>query len=61
MGSPLGPIIGGIFMVKFEKNVLSTLSQYTACWKWYVDDAILYVKVNCTQHVLKVNKSVYIA
>ena len=37
MGSPLGPIIVGIFMVELERNLLPTLSQYMTSWKWYVD------------------------
>ena len=52
MGSPLGPVIAGIFMVELERNLLPTLSQYTTSWKKYVDDAIWYVKVDCIENVL---------
>ena len=52
MGSPLGLVIAGIFMVQLERNILPTLSQYMRSRKRYVDDAIWYVKVGCIEHVL---------
>ena len=52
MGSPLGPVIAGIFMVELERNLLPTLSQYMTSWKRYVDDTISYVKVDCIENVL---------
>ena len=52
MGSPLGPVIAGIFMVELERNLLPTLSQYMTNWKRYVDDTISHVKVDCIEHVL---------
>ena len=52
MGSLLGPVIAGIFMVELERNLLPTLSQYMTSWKRYVDDTISYVKVDCIEHVL---------
>ena len=36
MGSPLGPVTAGIFMVELERNLLPTLSQYMTSWKRYV-------------------------
>ena len=57
MGSPLGPVIAGTIMVELERNLLSTLSQYMTCWKWYVDDTISYIKVDCIEHVLNVLNS----
>ena len=39
-------------MVELKRNLLPTLSQYMTNWKWYVDDTILYVKVDCIEHVL---------
>ena len=53
MGSPLGPVIAGIFMVELERNLLPTLSQYMTSWKRYVDDTISYVKVDCIENLLK--------
>ena len=43
MGSPLGLVIAGIFMVELGRNLLQTLSQYLTSWKRYVDDTISYV------------------
>ena len=52
MGSLLGLVIAGTFMVELERNLLPTLSQYMTSWKRYVDDTISYVKVDCIEHVL---------
>ena len=57
MGSPLGPVKASIFMVELERNLLPTLSQYMTIWKEYIDDTILYVKVDCIEHVLNVLNS----
>ena len=54
MGSPLGPVIAGIFMVELERNLLPTLSQYMTSWKRYIDDTISYVKVDCIENVLNI-------
>ena len=40
MGSPLGPVLAGIFMVDLERNILPTLSDVMTSWKRYVDDTI---------------------
>ena len=44
IGSPLGPVLSGIFMVELENNLIQTLSEYLACWKRYVDDTISFIK-----------------
>ena len=41
MGSPLGPVIAGIFMIELEKNVIPMLSQSMTSWKSYVDDSMI--------------------
>ena len=33
MGSPLGPVLSGIFMVELENNLIHTLSEHLICWK----------------------------
>ena len=38
MGSPLGPVIAGIFMVDLERNVIPKLSTHMTKWKRYVDN-----------------------
>ena len=38
MGSPLGPVLAGIFMVELERTILPTLRERMRPWKRYVDD-----------------------
>ena len=52
MGSPLGSVIVGIFMVKLERSLLPKLSSYMTSWKHYVDVTIAYVKQDPIDHVL---------
>ena len=52
MGSLLGPVIAGIFMVELERNLLPTLSQYMTSCKRYADDTISYVKVDYIENLL---------
>ena len=52
MGSPLAPVMAGIFMVELGRKVLPMLLQYIKGKKRYADDTISYVKVDCTEHVL---------
>ena len=44
MGSPLGPVLAGIFMVELERTILPTLREHMSPWKRYVDDTISYIK-----------------
>ena len=32
MGSPLGPVLSGIFMVEFENSLILTLNESMALW-----------------------------
>ena len=57
MGSPLGPVIAGIFLVELERCLLPMLSSYMASWKRYVDDTIAYVKKDAIDHVLSILNS----
>ena len=55
MGSPLGPVIVGIFMVDLEGNVIPKLSTHMTKWKRYVDDTVTCIKsssINYVQSVL---------
>ena len=54
MGSPLGPVIAGIFMVELEESLLPKLSSYMTSWKRYVDDTIAYVTPDAIDHVLSI-------
>ena len=44
MGSPLGPILAGIFMVELENTLVPKLKQLFKNWRGYVDDTFSYVK-----------------
>ena len=52
MGSPLGPVLAGIFMVELERTILPTLREHMSPWKRYVDDTISYIKEESIEHVL---------
>ena len=56
MGSPLGPVIAGIFMVELERMVVPTLKEYLRNWTRYVDDTLTLVREEAVQFVLsKIN------
>ena len=57
MGSPLGPVLSGIFMVELENNLIHTLSEHLACWKRYVDDIICFIKNDSIDYVSSVLNS----
>ena len=49
MGSPPGPVLSAIFMVKLENSLIPTLNEYmTLC----VDDTIMLVKSDSIVYVL---------
>ena len=52
VGSSLGPVIAGFYMVELERNLLPRLSQYMTSWKQQVDDTVSYVKVDYIENVL---------
>jgi len=56
MGSPLGPVIAGIFMVELENTIVPGLinSLFLSLWKRYVDDTLCFVKKGFREHVLSV-------
>ena len=43
MGSPLAPVLAGIFMVELERAVIPKLSRHLQFWKSYVNDIICFV------------------
>ena len=51
MGSPLGPVFAGIFMVELETSIMSTLSR-SLKWKRYVDNTFCYVKIGTVNDIL---------
>ena len=44
MGSLLGPLLAGIFMVDLERPLVPLLTAELSFWKRYVDDTITFVK-----------------
>ena len=44
MGSPLVPILDGIFMVELKTRIIPTLGNMVLSWKKFVDDTVGYVK-----------------
>ena len=57
MGSPLGPVLSGIFMVELENNLIHTLSEHLSCWKRYVDDTICFIKNDSIDYVFSILNS----
>ena len=54
IGSTLGPVIVGIFMIDLKMNLLPKLSAHMNKWNWYVGDTITYIKPSCIEYVLSV-------
>ena len=52
IGSPLGPVLAGIFMVELERTILPTLRECMSPWKRYVNDTISYIKEESIEHAL---------
>ena len=52
MGSPLGPVLAGIFMVDLARSLVPLLTVELSFWKRYVDDTITFVKIGAVDHVL---------
>ena len=53
MGSPLGPVLAGIFMVDLETKILPKLTKHMTPWYRYVDDTIAYIFERDIETVLK--------
>ena len=54
MGSPLGPLLAGIFMVNLERSSIPKLNVYINFWRRYVDDTITFVKIRSVKYTLSV-------
>ena len=52
MGSPLDPVLAGIFMVELETSIISTLDRSLLKWKRYVDNIFCYVKIGTVNDIL---------
>ena len=54
MGSPLGPVLAGIFMVELERSLVPKLGNYIKFWKRFFDDTITFVNIEAIDHSLTV-------
>ena len=52
MGSPLGPVLAGIFMTQLERTILPELGSYMLPWSRYVDDTVTAVNSNYVNQAL---------
>ena len=52
MGSPLGPVLPGIFMTELENSLVPTLNETMSLWRRFVDDTITFVKDDSIVSVL---------
>ena len=55
MGSPLGPVLAGIFMVELERSLVPKLSNYIKLWKQFVDDTITFANIEAIDCIFTVN------
>ena len=49
IGSPLGPVLAGIFMVNLERLLVPKLNVYINFWRRYMDDLIALVKIGSAE------------
>ena len=40
MGSPLGPVLAGVFIVELERSLVPKLSEHMMLWRRFVGDTI---------------------
>ena len=60
MGSPLGPVLAGIFMIELETRIILTVMDNISHWRRYVDDTFVFIKKGYVeQHVLACLNSFY--
>ena len=52
MGSPLGPVLAGIFMVHLERTLSPKLNKHMNPWKRDVDDTVSIIKETSIAHVV---------
>ena len=57
LGSPLGPILAGIFVMEFEISLVPKLRNYIKFWKRFVEDTIAFANIEAINHILTVLNS----
>ena len=54
MGSPLGPVLAGIYMVEFELKLMTTLNSHLHTWYDFVDDTFCFINCQSADYVLPI-------
>ena len=54
MGSPLGPVLAGIFTVHLERQLMQELEKFMKPWKRYADDTITNIKPDFITNVINI-------
>ena len=57
MGSPLGPVLAGIFMVELDRTLIPQLCEHMMLWKRFVDHTTTSIKPTSIQYVINVLNS----
>ena len=52
MGSPLGLVLAGIFMVNLERSLVPKLNVFITFWRYYLDDTITFVKIGSVEYFI---------
>ena len=54
MGSPLVPVLAGIFMVHLKRTLMPELEEFMKPLKRYVDDTVTYIKLDFISNVIDI-------
>ena len=57
VGSPLGPVLAGTFIVQLERSLVPLLKDQLSFWKRYVDDTITFIKTGSAEYLLSILNS----
>ena len=49
MGSPLGPVLAGIFMVNLGRSLVPKLNVFINFWRRYMNDTVTFVKIGSVE------------
>ena len=52
IGSFLGSVLAGTFVVELETGIMSTVTDSISHWKRYVDDTFIFIRKSCAEHDL---------
>ena len=53
MGSPLGPVLGGIIVVELEKYMVAKLKDNLCFWKRYAEDTLTFLGESSIKYLLQ--------